>query len=257
MEETMKDALGDVQSMLVLGGGSDIALATAKALAGRRCSRIVLAARRPESLQAAVADVKAAGATTVDAVAFDAADTNSHEAFVASMVETYGDFDVVLFAWGVLGDQERASSDASHAVEIAQTNYLGAISISVPIVERLRAQGHGTIVVLSSVAGERVRKANFTYGSSKAGIDGYFQGLADSLVGTGVRVMIVRPGFVASKMTEGMEAAPLSTTPEAVAAAIVKGLARGSEMVWVPGALRIVMSVLRHVPRPIFRRLPI
>jgi decaprenylphospho-beta-D-erythro-pentofuranosid-2-ulose 2-reductase len=107
------------------------------------------------------------------------------------------------------------------------------------------------------VAGERVRKANFIYGSSKAGMDGFYQGLGDSLVGSGVRVMIVRPGFVKTKMTEGMEAAPLSTTPEAVADAIQRGLARGAEIVWVPGALRYVMSILRHVPRPIFRRLPV
>lgn len=108
---------------------------------------------------------------------------------------------------------------------IARTNYLGAVSVSVPIVERLKAQGHGTIVVLSSVAGERVHAANFTYGSSKAGLDGYFQGLADSLVGSGVHIMIVRPGFVVSKMTEGMEAAPLSTTPEAVRPRLRKELA--------------------------------
>ena len=102
----MKDALGDVQSMLVLGGGSDIALATASHLAQRRCKRIVLAARQPEGLAEAVATVKAAGAAEVAAVAFDAADTDSHEQFIADMFTTYGDFDVVLFAWGILGDQE-------------------------------------------------------------------------------------------------------------------------------------------------------
>ena len=128
---------------------------------------------------------------------------------------------------------------------------------SATIVERLRAQGHGTIVALSSVAGERARRSNFVYGSSKAGMDTFLQGLADSLVGSGVRVMIVRPGFVHTKMTAGMEPAPLSTTAEAVADAIVRGLARGSEIVWVPPALRFVMSALRHVPRAIFRRLPI
>ena len=121
----------------------------------------------------------------------------------------------------------------------------------------MRAQGHGTIVALSSVAGERARRSNFVYGSSKAGMDAFFQGLGDSLVGSGVKVMIVRPGFVHTKMTTGMDPAPLSTTADAVAAAIVRGLARGSETVWVPSTLRYVMSVLRHVPRPIFRKLPI
>ena len=130
------------------------------------------------------------------------------------------------------------------------------VSVAVPLAQRMREQGHA-IVALSSVAGERARRSNFVYGSSKAGMDTFFQGLGDSLVGTGVNVMIVRPGFVHTKMTEGLDAAPLSTTADAVAAAIVRGLERGSEAVWVPGTLRYVMSALRHVPRPIFRKLPI
>jgi decaprenylphospho-beta-D-erythro-pentofuranosid-2-ulose 2-reductase len=111
-------------------------------------------------------------------------------------------------------------------------------------------------VVLSSVAAERARKANFIYGSSKAGLDAFAQGLGDSLQGTGVHVMVVRPGFVDTKMTHGLEKAPLSTTPEAVADAIITGLRRGSHTVWAPGAFRYVMSGLRHVPRPLFRKLP-
>jgi decaprenylphospho-beta-D-erythro-pentofuranosid-2-ulose 2-reductase len=131
------------------------------------------------------------------------------------------------------------------------------LSVGVPLANRMKAQGHGSIVVLSSVAGERARRSNFVYGSSKAGVDAFFQGLADALVGTGVHVMVVRPGFVRTKMTAGMKPAPLSTTPEAVADAIVAGLARGSTTVWVPPALRYLMSALRHVPRPLFRRLPV
>jgi decaprenylphospho-beta-D-erythro-pentofuranosid-2-ulose 2-reductase len=147
--------------------------------------------------------------------------------------------------------------DSDQAVEMAAVNFTGAASVMLPLAERMKAQGQGTIVVLSSVAGERVRKSNFAYGASKAGIDGFAQGLGDSLDGTGVHVMVVRPGFVHTKMTAGMDAAPLSTTPEAVAQEIVKGLARGAHTVWTPPPLRILMSVLRHVPRPIFRKLPI
>jgi decaprenylphospho-beta-D-erythro-pentofuranosid-2-ulose 2-reductase len=118
----------------------------------------------------------------------------------------------------------------------------------------LKKQGHGSLVVLSSVAGERARKANFIYGSTKAGLDAFAQGLGDSLHGSGVHVMVVRPGFVETKMTAGMEKAPLSTTPDAVADAIVSGLRRGAEIVWVPAALRYVLSGLRHLPRPVFRK---
>ena len=253
----MKDALGSVQSVLVLGGGSDIALATVRQLAQRRARTVVLAARDPGALQGVADELRAAGVTTVETLAFDALDTASHDAFVADVFERFGDIDLALLAFGVLGDQVAAERDAAAAVDIATTNYVGMVSTTVPLAQRMREQGHGTIVALSSVAGERARKSNFIYGSSKAGMDAFFQGLGDSLVGTGVHVMIVRPGFVHTKMTAGMDTAPLSTTPEAVADAIVHGLERGRESIWVPGTLRYVMSALRHVPRPVFRKLPI
>ena len=253
----MQDSLGSVQSVLVLGGGSDIAQATLRELVQRRARTIVLAARDVGALDGIAAELRAAGATTVETIAFDARNTASHEAFVDDVFERFGDIDLALLAFGVLGDQETAEHDGGAAVDIAEVNYVGAVSITVPIAQKMRAQGHGAIVALSSVAGERARRSNFVYGSSKAGMDAFFQGLGDSLVGTGVKVMIVRPGFVHTKMTEGMDAAPLSTTPEAVATAIVHGLARGKETVWVPSTLRYVMSALRHVPRPIFRKLPI
>ncbi len=253
----MKDALGEVQSVLVLGGTSDIALATVRKIVARRAARVVLAARKPESCDAAAGELRAAGASEVHAVAFDATDFTSHENFVRSTFDRFGDFDLVLVAFGVLGDQARAEHDPAAAVEIVQTNFTGTVSVTVPLVERLRAQGHGTLVLLSSVAGERVRRSNFVYGSSKAGIDGYYQGLAASLAASGVHVLIVRPGFVHTKMTEGMKAAPLSVSADAVADAVVRGIARGRDVVWVPPAMRYVMSALRHVPTAVFRRLPV
>jgi decaprenylphospho-beta-D-erythro-pentofuranosid-2-ulose 2-reductase len=253
----MQDSLGSVQSVLVLGAGSDIALATLRALVARRARTIALAARDPESLAPIAAELRAAGAERVETFAFDARDTEHHAALIDDVFARVGDIDLALLAFGVLGDQVQAERDPDAALDIARVNYLGSVSVGVPLAQRMREQGHGTIVALSSVAGERARRSNFVYGSSKAGMDTFFQGLGDSLVGSGVKVMIVRPGFVHTKMTEGMEAAPLSTTADAVAGAIVRGLARGSETVWVPSMLRYVMSALRHVPRPIFRKLPI
>ena len=253
----MQDALGAVQSVLVLGGGSEIARATVRKLVAARARTVVLAARHPDELTSAVQDLRARGATTVEAVAFDAADPASHEAFVEEVFDRFGDFDLVLVAFGILGDQATAERDAAAATEIARVNYLGAVSVTVPIAQRLRTQGHGAIVALSSVAGERARRSNFVYGSSKAGLDAFFQGLGDSLQGSGVHVMVVRPGFVHTKMTTGLEPAPLATTPDAVADAIVRGLARRADTVWVPPALRYVMTVLRHLPRPVFRKLPL
>jgi decaprenylphospho-beta-D-erythro-pentofuranosid-2-ulose 2-reductase len=253
----MEDALGGVQSVLVLGGGSEIATATLRRLVAGRTRTVVLAARDPQALTATADELRALGATTVETIGFDAADTSSHEAFVQQVFDRDADIDLVLIAFGVLGDQAEAERDGAAAAEVASVNYVGAVSVTMPIAARLRAQGHGTIVALSSVAGERVRQSNFVYGSSKAGMDGFFQGLGDSLAGSGVHVMIVRPGFVHTKMTAGLEPAPLATTPDAVAAAIVTGIARHSSVVWVPPALRYVMSVLRHVPRQVFRRLPL
>jgi decaprenylphospho-beta-D-erythro-pentofuranosid-2-ulose 2-reductase len=253
----MNDALGSVQSALVLGGGSDIALATARALVRSRCRTVVLAGRDPESFAPAAKELLALGATTVECIPFDALALDTHADFVTSVFERFGDLDLALVAFGVLGDQEAAEHDATEALRIVETNYTGAVSVLVPIAQRMRRQGHGRIVVLSSVAGERARKSNFVYGSSKAGLDAFCQGLGDSLQGTGVRVLVVRPGFVRSKMTHGLEAAPLATDPEAVASAIVTGLGRGADTVWAPSQLRYVMSVLRHLPRVVFRRLPI
>jgi decaprenylphospho-beta-D-erythro-pentofuranosid-2-ulose 2-reductase len=252
----VKDAVGAVQSVLVLGGGSDLGMAIARELVGRRARTIVLAGREPERFEAGAKALLDAGATRVETVAFDATDFATHQGFVDDVFERVGDLDLVVIAFGVLGDAEAAERDAAVALEIAQTNYSGVVSVTVPLAQRFEAQGHGTLMLLSSVAGERVRKANFVYGSSKAGADGFFQGLGDRLAGTGVRVMIVRPGFVRTKMTAGMKDAPMATTPEEVATAVVAALARNQEIVWVPGPLRFVMAALRHVPRPIFRRLP-
>jgi decaprenylphospho-beta-D-erythro-pentofuranosid-2-ulose 2-reductase len=252
----MKDALGSVQSVLVLGGGSDLALAIVHRLAGH-AHTVVLAARKPEALADHADELRRAGVATVDAVAFDATDFDAHERFADDVFARFGDFDVVIVAFGVLGNEATAATDARVAREIVETNFTGAVSVLVPISQRLRSQGHGSIVVLSSVAGERVRAANYVYGASKAGLDGFAQGLGDALAGSGVHVLVVRPGFVTTKMTAGRRAAPLATTPEHVAEATIRALRRGREVVWVPATLRVVMSVLRHLPRPVFRRLPL
>jgi decaprenylphospho-beta-D-erythro-pentofuranosid-2-ulose 2-reductase len=251
----LRDAVGAVQSLLVLGGTSEIGLATARKLVAGRTRTVVLGVREPARSEAAADELRRLGATTVEVVPFDATDTSSHPDFVRDVFDRDGDVDCVLVAFGVLGDQERLATDAASAVEAVTVNFTGAVSVSVPIVERLKRQGHGTIVYLSSVAGERVRKSNFVYGSTKAGLDGFAQGLGDWLQGTGVDVMVVRPGFVRTKMTAGLDPAPMAAEPGDVADSIVAGLRRRAHTVWVPAPLRLVMAVLRHLPRAIFRRL--
>lgn len=251
----MLDALGNPQSLLLLGGTSDIALAVAERYLRNGSLRVVLAARPSAQRDAAAGRLARLGAE-VDAVDFDARDTGSHRS-VVEQAAAGGDIDVAVVAFGVLGDEERAWQDHDAAVELAEVNYVGPVSVGVCLGEVMRRQGHGVVVALSSVAGERVRRSNFVYGSSKAGMDGFYLGLGEALRPHGVRVLVVRPGFVSTKMTQGRSPAPLAATPEQVADAVVDGVARGRELVWVPGPLRAVMSGLRHVPRPLFRKLPL
>ena len=250
----MKDALGSTQSLLVLGGGSDIALATARAMVAERTRRVILAARDPDKLAGAAAELEGAGAT-VERVRFDADDVDSHGPLLEELFNRHGDIDVVLVAFGLLGEQEHAFSDPAAALGVMRTNYVGAGSAMLAAAARLRAQGHGALVLLSSVAAERARRSSFVYGSTKAGIDAFAQGLGDELAAAGVDVIVVRPGMVRTKMTEGLEEAPFTTTADKVAEAIVDGIRRGAHTVWAPPVLRYVFAVLRHLPRPVFRRL--
>jgi decaprenylphospho-beta-D-erythro-pentofuranosid-2-ulose 2-reductase len=249
------DALGSPGSLLLVGGTSDIAVATARRYLQERPLRVVLAARESARRTAVAEELRAAGAT-VEVVDFDAEDPGSPKRMVAEAAAG-GDIDVAVVAFGQLGDQAQLATDPEAVSALGRVNYVAPVVVGTVLANQLRHQGHGVIVALSSVAGERPRASNFVYGSTKAGLDAFFSGLADSLTGTGVSVLVVRPGFVRSKMTEGLEDAPLATTPEAVAEAIVTGIRKGRHTVWVPGAMRWVMSGLRHTPRALFRRLPI
>ncbi len=251
----MIDAVGNPQSVLLLGGTSEIGLAVVEAFASDRPLRVVLAARKSERLDAAQARLEKLGCA-VQTLDFDARAHDTHRNVVAAAFAA-GDIDVALVAFGLLGDNERAWTDVDTAVELAQVNYTAAVSVGVALGERLTAQGHGSVVAFSSVAGERARRSNFVYGSTKAGMDAFYSGLTEALRPVGVHVTVVRPGFVHTRMTEGLTPAPLSTTPDAVAAIVVDAVRTRKELVWAPGPLRFVMSALRHVPRALFRRLPL
>ena len=254
----MKDALGQVQSVLVLGGGSDIALATCRKLVGRRGARVVLAARKPEACDDAAAELRAAGASAVDTVAFDATDfalarsVRAHD--VRSLRRLRPRARRVRRARRPGTRRARRRGRARDRADQLHRRGVGERSARRA---RSREQGHGTLVLLSSVAGERVRRSNFVYGSSKAGVDGYYQGLAAALAGSGVHVMIVRPGFVHTKMTTRPEAgAALGRRAEQVADAIVRGIARGTR-----GRVGTAAAAVRDdgaAPRApvVFRRLP-
>src|SRR4051794_2624301 len=250
----MQDALGGVQAVLRLGGPWETALPPVRTLVAERCRTVVLAGRSPEALEPAAQELRDLGATTVDTVAFDALEPDSHAKVIDEIFDRHHDLDVVLLAFGVLGDQAEFDADPAAAARAVSANYVGAVSSGLAVAARLKGQGHGTLAVLSSVAGERARKDNFVYGSSKAGLDAFAQGLGDSLEGSGARVMVVRPGFVHTRMTEGMEEAPFATTPDVVADAIIEGIRKGRHTVWAPSVLRYVFGVLKHLPRPVWRK---
>lgn len=253
----MRNAVGTVQRVLVLGGTSEIGLATVRALARARPGLgVVLAARASERRTAAAASLAAHGIDVAE-TDFDAADRASCERAIDAAFDTDGDIDVVLVAFGVLGDQERAWQDVDAAIDIAQVDYTAAVACGVLAAARLRAQGHGAIVALSSVAALRPRRANFVYGSAKAGLDAFYTGLRVALAPDGVRVVVVRPGFVRSRMTAGRRVAPMALTPDQAGQQIAAGIRAGRDTVWTPPAMRWVMLVLQHLPGAVFRRLPV
>lgn len=243
-------------TVLVLGGRSEIGLAVAQRLVARGADTVVLAARRSGDLLDEESTLRKAGATTVRSVEFDADDVDAHQGVLDDVVARHGALDVVVTSFGILGDQERAERDAAHALAVLHTDYVAHVGVLTRVANLLRAQGHGQLVVFSSVAGVRVRRANYVYGSAKAGLDGFASGLADALAGSGVHLLVVRPGFVVGRMTGDMKPAPFSSTPDQVADATIAGLRSRRTVVWVPTILRLVFAVLRLAPRPVWRRMP-
>ena len=241
-------------TVLILGGRSEIGTELAVRLAPR--ASVVLAARNADRLGEQAAAILAAGAVAVSTREFDADDVESHGPLVASIIAEHGPIDTAVLAFGILGDQGRAEIDAAHAVAVVHTDYVAQVSLLTHLAAAMRQAGLGTLVVFSSIAGARVRRANYVYGSAKAGLDGFAGGLADALHGTGVRLLIVRPGFVIGRMTEGMTPAPLSSTPPQVAAATARALAKGRRTVWIPWALGPASAVMRLLPQFVWRRMP-
>lgn len=250
----VQDAFARPQTLLVLGGTSEIAESTAATLIRQGGRKVVLAARDTDAAEVVAERLRSMGPVEVRTLAFEADDPAGHEAVIDDAVALIGDLDVVLLAFGVLGDQDAFSADPASAHAAVAVNLGGAMSAGLAVANRLREQGHGALVVLSSVAAERARATTAVYGGTKAGLDAFAQGLGDSLEASGARVMIVRPGFVHTAMTEGLEPAPFATDPESVAADIVKGLGTGADIVWSPAVLRWVFTVMRHLPRPLWRR---
>ncbi|MEV5647847.1 decaprenylphospho-beta-D-erythro-pentofuranosid-2-ulose 2-reductase [Nocardia sp. NPDC052254] len=253
----MINAVGNPQNILLLGGTSEIGLAICQEYLKKGPARVILAALPGDPLRAqSVAQLEAAGATKVEVIDFDALDTAGHPK-VIDEAWADSDIDVAIVAFALDGDAEELWQNQAKAVRVAEVNYTAGVSVGVLAGEKMKAQGFGRIIVMSSVAGERVKRANFVYGSTKAGLDGFYLGLGEALRPHGPRVTVVRPGQVRTQFSAHVAEAPLTVNKEDVAALAVSASEKGKEIVWAPGAFRWVMVILRHVPRAIFRKLPI
>ncbi|MFE0457985.1 SDR family NAD(P)-dependent oxidoreductase [Kitasatospora sp. NPDC058965] len=236
--------------ILLLGGASEIGHEILRALDAPAGAEVILAGRD----ESRMAELGAALPYTVRTVPYDATDLDGHQRLVDDLFAA-GPIDLVVSAAGVLTPQADLDADPRAAGTLIETNLTGHVTTLLAAVPHLRAQGRGLIVVLSSVAAVRPRKANFVYGAAKAGLDAFARGLADALHGSGVRVLLVRPGFVIGRMTAGMPTAPAATTAAEVGAAVAAAVASGATTVWVPRKLGPLSALFHLVPRPLWRRL--
>jgi len=243
-------------TVLLLGARSEIGSRVMELLVRQGTTAALLGARGSGGTGELEDRLRTLGATRVVQFGFDADDLPAARQVLEQVEEQYGPLDVVLLCFGILGDQRKAEQDPEHAVEVVHTDYVAQVNALTVLARRMRDRGTGTLVVFSSVAGVRVRRANYVYGSAKAGLDGFATGLGDSLAASGARVLVVRPGFVVGRMTQGMEPAPFSSSPEQVALAVVDALRRGTGTVWVPAVLRWVFAGLRLLPQGLWRRMP-
>ena len=241
-------------ALLILGGRSDIGGELARRLCQSR--PVVLAARGEHGMEELQQELSAAGATVVHTLSFDATEVEGHRDVVERAAQLAGEsITTAVVAFGILGDQDRAERDEAHAFDIALVDYAAQVSMLTVLADVMHS---GHIVAFSSIAGWRARRANYVYGSTKAGLDAFCQGLADRLHGTDLALITARPGFVIGSMTTGMKPAPLSVTPDVVAEAVARVIesGSGSRTLWIPRALQLLAWIMKLVPRPIWRHMP-
>jgi decaprenylphospho-beta-D-erythro-pentofuranosid-2-ulose 2-reductase len=246
----MLDNLGRPGRILLLGGTSEIGLAILSALRAPAGTEVLLAGRDEQRMAAAGKELPYRCTT----IPFDALEVASHDAVIGRAFAD-GPVDLVIAATGVLTPQADVDTDPVLAARMIEVNFTSHVTTLLAAASRMRKQRYGTIVVLSSVAAIRPRKANYVYGAAKAGLDAFARGLTDALAGTGVRVVLVRPGFVTGRMTAGLSPAPLASSPGQVGAAVAAALDGRAGVVWVPRGVAAAAVALRMVPRPVWRKM--
>lgn len=240
------------QPILVLGATSDIARALSRALASEG-NELILAGRNAQRLEADVSDLHIKYNIQAQAVEFDASLTDTHQAFFEQLSPKP---EVVICVFGNLFEQEEAEQDWTLAEQMLQVNFVGAASVLHHAANHLQAAGTGMIIGISSVAGDRGRGSNYYYGSAKAGFSAYLSGLRNRLAKHGVHVLTVKPGFVATAMTEGMDLpGPITAQPEQVAKDILKAMRKRKNVLYTLWMWRYIMLIIRSIPEGIFKKL--
>ena len=254
----MKNGVGVAQTIVLFGGTSEIGLAILGKLVKPGVSHVVLVSRDIDAAEVQIADIaERYPDLEVHHVRFNADDSASMVHVVAEVSQQIGDIDVAVIAQGALPEGVDYYANPAALLSVADVNFTGTMVLMYALAAQMRSQGYGKMVLLSSVAGERVRKGNPAYGATKAGIDGFALALDHELVGSGVSVLVVRPGFVTTKMTKGMDKAPFSTDADSVATAVDKAISSSKTVIWVPGLLQYMFLILKNLPTAVWRRLPL
>jgi short-subunit dehydrogenase len=233
------------ERVLILGATSALAVALAHGFACQGHD-LVLAARHAANVEAIAADLRLRHGVTVEVVLLDALKPAPH---------AWGELAGVVLAIGTLGDEAGARHDAALARQILETNFVACVSLLTPLADQLEARGKGFIIGISSVAGDRGRQSNYLYGSAKAGLSAYLQGLRNRLYPAGVHVMTVKPGFMDTPMTYGRPGMFLVASPEAVAGTVMRGLRARRDVVYAPRFWWVIMAVIKALPEALFKRM--
>jgi short-subunit dehydrogenase len=244
-----------MKKVLIVGATSAIASACARAWAAEGAT-LFLVARDLDKLESLASDLVIRGASAAHQFRMDGTDTSAHQGMINAALESLGTIDIALVAYGTLPDQPACEADASLALREFSLNGASVIALLMALASQFERQRKGAIAVITSVAGDRGRPSNYVYGSAKAAVSVFCEGLRARLFKVGVSLTDIRPGFVATPMTQGLPLpAILVAQPDAVAARIVAGVRRRSDVLYVPAFWALIMLVIRSIPRPIFKRL--
>jgi len=243
-----------MKKILIIGATSMIAEATARLWAQRGC-RLYLIARNEERLNSIAADLKVRGAESIHFASFDLNDFERHEAAIDEAIEALDGIDIVLIAHGTLSDQKSCEQDYNLTLQELNTNAISVISLLTPLANRFESQRHGSIAVISSVAGDRGRQSNYIYGTAKGAVTIFLQGLRQRLYESGVHVLTIKPGFVDTPMTKGFKKGLLWVSSETVAKSVIKGVDRKQDVIYVPWFWKAIMTIIKGIPEAIFKRI--